>query len=182
MCMEKPVGEKREERRAKCWVDICWGGDSCYSDMQIMVLCVIFYFYFFFWRLTDKCFPLCFQIFDCPSFIQSRTFTCPHTKAHKPELIQYRFLHLPVYAECALLTMWANGVAWWKWGRILCQLDWQGTWDVSVWGGEKTGLRLLYITDSRVQINDCCCCQCEGGWSAPLWLIPSQLWRDRENV
>lgn len=105
----------------------------------------------FFWRLTDKFPPFVFgswTVLHCcakQKFYLHHLLT-PHNSTHKPELIQYSFLHLLVSAECALLTMWANWVVWWKWSWIWCQLDWQGTWDVLVWQGEKTGLCMLYNT------------------------------------
>ena len=152
MCMEKPVGETMEEK-----------GEQQSAELTSVELGrrVLLFKYAnngsllpLFWRLTDKCHPFVFRDLNVLRFCTKQQFysilTCPHTAAHEPDLIQYKFLPLHVSAELALFTTWANWVAWWKWSWDWCQLVWQGTWDVLVLEGEKTGLRL---TDSTVQMG-----------------------------
>lgn len=86
----------------KCWVCICGAG----AVTPVIQICKYWIFALGFWRLTDECLSLV-----CPSFMHNvgvvlARFACPHTTAHRPELIQYIVLHRP-----SLLTVHSSQCA-----------------------------------------------------------------------
>lgn len=70
-----------------------WGSDSCYSNMQMLNLCIGFLKAH--WWMPFL--VLSFIYAQCRVLLAR--FACSHTRAHKSELIQYIVLHLPVSAH-----------------------------------------------------------------------------------